>query len=245
MWRFSTVYLAGITFLSVGCIVDAGPDDYDYSGGYHDPGPPTVVVHEPGLSVGWDLSYLDGTLTDCDEADTPTVRLRATPHGPGPAFTATFACAAGGGTTTGLTPGVYDIALDLRDPDGRIVSTVEHPAVEIFAGAVTQLDESAVIPVQVWDLVWRIGHRPGHELTCRDVGAVSVQFTAQRGGEEPAVYQFPCDDYGALTTAIPPGNYQVRMLLLDARNRPMGDTGPGEIDVRSDSQASLDADFDQ
>jgi hypothetical protein len=243
MWRNSTVYLAGITLLGVGCVVDGGPNVPH--GGYRDPGPSTVVVHEAGLSVGWDLARLDGTLTNCDEADTPTVTLRVTPHAPGPVVTSSFACGAGGGTITGLSPGPYDVALDLRDPDGRIVSTVEHPPVDVLADTVTQLDESAEIPVQAWDLVWHIGHRPGHDLTCGDVGAISIQFTAQRDGDEPATYLFPCDDYAAVTTAIPPGGYQVRMLLLDADNRPVGDTGPGHMDVRSDTQATLDADFDQ
>jgi hypothetical protein len=243
MWRNCTVCLAGLSFLGVGCFVDPGPDVHQ--GGYHDPGPATVVVHEPGLSVGWELAYLDGTLIDCDQADTSTVTLRATPHQPGPAFTASFPCGAGAGTITGLLPGPYDVALDLRDPDGRVVSTVEHPPVDIFPDTVTRLEESAEIPVQVWDLAWHIGRRAGRDLTCGDVGAVSVQFTAQRDGEEPSVYLSPCDDYAATTTAIPPGDYQVRMLLLDARNRPLGDTGPGFVTVRPDSQAALDADFDR
>lgn len=243
MWRIRTVFLAGISVLGVGCVVDAGPGTAH--GGYHDPGATTVVVNESGLSVAWDLARIDGTATTCGEADTPTVTLRATPRQGGAVVTSSFACAGGAGTVTGLVPGAYDLALDLQDRGGRIVSTVEHPPVDVLPDTVTQLNESAEIPVQVWDLAWHVGRRPGGELACGDVGAVSVQFTAQRDGEPPVDYLFPCDDYGALTTAIPAGAYQVRLLLLDAGNRPIGDSGFARVGVRSDTQATFDADFDQ
>jgi hypothetical protein len=96
-------------------------------------------------------------------------------------------------------------------------------------------------------MLWTIGieQRNGSiaAARCADVGAETVQVVTQLGGEPPETYQLPCDDYGAVTTAIRPGDYQVRMLLLDQRGRPMSDTGFGSFPVTLDRPAVLDADF--
>jgi hypothetical protein len=241
MWRNSTVWLAGSTLvlLGTGCVVyDDDPYGHGHSGDH-------VVVSSPAaLAVDWDLAYIDGKFTDCEAADTPTVVVRLEPRQPGPRFSAPFACQAGGGLVTNVTPGIYDIALDLEDARGRVVSTVEHPAVQLFHNTTTDLEEAAEIPVQTWDLFWTIGRRGSRALSCDEVGGQMIEFTAQRAGSAPDVYRLPCDDYGAISTAIVPGDYQVRMLLIDHRGLTIGDTGPGRIDVGFDAPASLDADFD-
>jgi hypothetical protein len=76
------------------------------------------------------------------------------------------------------------------------------------------------------------------------VNAASVEFTATLAGAAPESYLLPCSDYAALTSAIRPGDYQVRMLLLDHAGRTIGDTGVGLIGVTMDAPAALDADFD-
>ena len=243
MWRNSTVWLVGSTLalLGTGCFVH---EDGEPSGRHH-PGGGTVVVPGPGsLSVGWDLAYIDGKLTDCEAADTPTVVLRLEPRQAGPRFSAPFPCEAGGGIATGLDPGLYDLTLDLQDARGRVVSSVEHPPVEVFLDTQTRLDEAALIPVQTWDLLWTIGHRGSRALSCDEVGGRMIEFTAQLGGGPADVYRLPCTDYGAVSTAIVPGDYQVRMVLIDQRGLMIGDTGPGRINVNFQDPASLDADFD-
>jgi hypothetical protein len=243
MWRNSTVCLVGsaLVLLGSGCIVHQTSEEHE---GYHPPPPPVVVTTSARLAFEWDLSYIDGTAADCESADTPTVILRLAPVGPGTPFSASFPCVGGAGLATGIAPGSYGLSLDLQDSRGRIVANLNHPPVQLFADTTTRLGDTAVLPVQTWDLAWTIGHRGSRALSCDEVNAASIQFTAQLGGAPPESYLLPCTDYSALTTAILPGNYQVRMLLLDHANRTIGDTGPGLVTVTMDAPAVLDADFD-
>lgn len=245
MWRNSTVCLVGssLALLGTGCFVDA--DDHHGRTHYPPPGGTVVVSNNAAqIAVKWDLAYIDGKFTDCEAADTPTVVLHLEPRQAGPRYTAPFPCEAGGGIATEIAPGIYDIALDLQDARGRTVSTVEHPAVQLFHNTTTDLDEPALLPVQTWDLLWTIGRRGSRALSCDEVGGQMIEFTAQLGGNPPDVYRLPCRDYGAVSTAIVPGDYQVRMILIDHRGFTIGDTGIGRINVNFDAPASLDADFD-
>jgi hypothetical protein len=254
MWRNRTVCLAGITLalLAGGCVVDDGhshPDGYHPSGRGGGPGPDAQpVLGDSGLRVSWDLAYLDGQLTDCASAGTPTVVLRAQLRATGDRFRATFPCEARGGITTDLPAGLYDLGLDLLDTEGRTVSTLDHPDVRLVPGTITDTDEVAELPLQTWNLEWSIGlgHRNGgtFPLSCADVGGVSVRFTTQLAGEPPESFTLPCEDYNAISTAIRPGDYQVRLLLIDGQGRVLGDTGPGSVQVNRQDPARLAADFD-
>ena len=259
MWRNRTVCLVGValSWLAAGCVVEDGsqpsngrgsrvPD----SGGYPTPGGgsgPLQPGRDSGLQVRWDLASLDGKLTDCDAADTPTVEMGAVLRSTGARLHASFPCDAGGGIATNLPGGVYDVSLDLLDALGRPVSSLDLPGLPVAEGRVSAAGDVAPFTVQTWDLVWTIGIqlRNGSVATasCGDVGATSVQFDAQLAGEPPETYRLPCDDYGSVTTAIRPGDYQVRMQLLDRFDRPIGDTGPGASHVSFQAPAQLDADF--
>jgi hypothetical protein len=205
------------------------------------------VTGDSGLSVRWSLAYVDGELIDCDDAGTSSVTLQAEERSTGDRFSVSFPCAAGAGVATRVPPGVYDVSLDLLDAPGRPVSGFSYRGVQVFAGRVTEPDRAAVFPIQTWDLLWTIGiaNRNGSitPLTCRDVGAVTIRFVTQLGGELPEAYELPCEDYGALTTAIRAGDYQVRMLALDYRGQAISDTGPGFYEVNLEEPAVLDADF--
>jgi hypothetical protein len=245
MWRNSTVCLLGgvVALAGTGCIVNEHAHDSG-GGGYHPPPPPAVVSDGARLSLQWDLAYVDGKPADCETADTPTVNVRLDPASAGTPFSVSFPCGAGAGLATGINPGTYAVSLDLVDSRGRTVTTVTHPPVGLTPGTTTQLEEPALLPVQTWDLTWTIGARGPQGLTCDDVNAASVQFTAQLGGGGPPdSYLLPCSDYRAVTTAIRPGDYQVRMLLLDHAGRTIGDTGPALVTVTMDRPATMDADF--
>jgi hypothetical protein len=244
MWRNSTVWFVGgaLALLGTGCIVD----DHGHSsggGGYHPPPPPVVVSDGARLALQWDLAYIDGKAADCQSADTPTVTVRLDPAPTGTPFAVSFPCEGGAGLATGIEPGVYELSIDLVDAHGRAVASLTHPPVQLFLDTTTRLDEPALLPVQTWDLTWTIGQRGPRSLSCDDVNAASVQFTAQLAGGAPESYLLPCNDYGALTTAIAPGDYQVRMLLLDHAGRAIGDTGNGLVTVTMDAPATMDADF--
>jgi hypothetical protein len=245
MWRNCTVCLVGITLSlsAAGCVVQAG---HPSSGGHRGSSGGPAPVSDSGLTIRWDLATLDDKLTDCDAAGTATVALRATHRSSAAQFTASFPCDAGIGVVTGLPPGDYALALDLLDLFGRVVSVVDHPGVPVFTGRLTQPDV-ALFPIQTWDLLWTIGieRLSGGVVaaTCRDVGATTARFTTRLEGEAPETYELPCEDYGAVSTAIRPGHYEVRLLLLDARGRAINDTGPGFFEVTFDEPAELDADF--
>jgi len=245
MWRMSTVCLVGsaLSLLGTGCIVHDNHSTHD-GGGYHPPPPPVVVPSGARLALQWDLAYLDGKAADCEGADTPSVTVRLDPAPAGTPFSVSFPCEGGAGLATGIAPGRYTVSLDLHDSRGRTVTTLTHPPVDLFSDTTTQLEEPALLPVQTWDLAWTIGHRGPVGLSCNDVNAASVEFTATMSGSPPDKYLLPCSDYGALTTAIMPGQYNVRMLLLDRAGRIIGDTGNGLVTVTMDAPAALDADFD-
>jgi hypothetical protein len=247
MWRNSTVCLVGVALglLGTGCFVDDGDPGYGGGGGgYHPPPPVVVVSNGAALALQWDLAYVDGKAADCESADTPTVNVSLDPTSSGTPYSVAFPCGAGAALATGIGPGEYEVTLDLVDSHGRTVASLTHPPVRLFPDTTTRLGEPALLPVQTWDLGWTIGQRGGRALSCDDVNAASVEFTAQLGGGAPERYLLPCSDYGALTTAILTGSYQVRMLLLDHAGRTIGDTGPGIVNVTMDAPATLDADFD-
>jgi hypothetical protein len=244
MWRNRTVCLVGITLvLGTGCIVHQNSESTTTGGG--SPPPPVLVTGDSALRVHWELAYLDGTLTHCEDADTPTVTVRATMRS-GARFVESFPCEIGVGVAV-VPPGLYDVAIDLVDSLGRPVSTLYQTDLRVFDGLVTEPDEVALFPVQTWDLVWTIGvlQRGGRvtPATCRDVGAATVQFSARLDGEAPEIVELPCESYSAVSPAIRPGDYEVRMLLLDRLGRPLADTGIGVVEVTFDETASLDADF--
>jgi len=244
MWRNSTVWLVGsaLALLGSGCIVN---EHVDSGGpGYHSPPPPVAVASGARLSVAWDLAYVGGKPADCETADTPTVNIRLDPAPNGTPYAIAFPCEGGAALATGIDPGTYEVSLDLVDTRGRVVASQTHPPVRFFFDTTTQLEEPALLPVQTWDLAWSVGHRGPRELSCEEVGAASVEFSAQFEGETRETYLLPCNDYNALTTAIRPGDYAVRMLLLDRAGRAIGDTGLGLFTVTLDAAAALDADFD-
>ena len=246
MWRNSTVCLVGsvLSLLGTGCIVHDDHSRHEGGAGYHPPPPPVVVADGARLALEWDLAYLDGKAADCESADTPTVLLRLDPAPSGAPFSMTFPCEGGAGLASGVAPGTYEVTLDLVDTRGRTVASLTHPPVDLFYGTTTHLEEAALLPVQTWDLAWTIGQRGPQVFSCDDVNAASVEFTAQLSGASPDRYLLPCHDYAALTSAIAPGDYRVRMLLLDHAGRTIGDTGDGLVSVTMNAPAVLDADFD-
>jgi hypothetical protein len=253
MWRNCTVCLVGITLAGTGCIVN---ETHSPSGGYRGssrdsgggtaPSGPPVATGSGALGVRWGLAYLDGNPTDCQAADTPTVLLHATLSN-GARYNASFPCTAGGGVATALPGGVYDLTLELLDAHDRPVSTVSRDDVPVFDGTTSEAGGVAVLAVQAWDLAWTIAivHRNGASspASCGDVGAASIRFVAQLGGESADVYELPCNDYSALSTAIRPGNYQVQMQLIDYQGRRLSETDPLAFPVTFDRPAMLGADF--
>jgi hypothetical protein len=245
MWRNRTVCLVGITLAlgAGGCIVHEDRHVTNNSGG----GAHSAPTGSAGLSVGWDLAYVDGARVDCGSAGTPTVTVVAQQHATGARYSASFPCDDGVGLMNNLPAGAYDVALDLEDEGGRIVSGMDYDSVVAFAGSVTGPGFIQRFPIQAWDMVWTIAlqQRNGRnvQVACRDVGASTVRFIAQWETDQAEYYDLPCETYGAITTAIRPGDYQVQMLLLDDVGRTLADTDVVGYPVDMNAPAAFDVDF--
>ena len=80
-------------------------------------------------------------------------------------------------------------------------------------------------------LTWEITIE-GSAGTCAEVGAESVEVTAEHAGTgDVFVETFPCEDLGRTTEPIPTGNYSVEIRLLDA-----GDVQLNSVDIVLPSQ---------
>jgi len=249
MWRNRTVCLLGITLAlgAGGCIVHEDHHTTSTGGGGDGGGTHPAPTGLAAFSVGWDLAYVDGAQVDCAAAGTPTVTVVAQQRATGARYSATFPCDDGMGVMDDLPAGTYDVALDLEDQNGRIVSSMDYDGVAAFTNGVTGPGFVQRFRIQAWDMAWTIAvHQHSGssvQVDCRDVGAATVRFIAQWQGEPAEYYDLPCESYGAITTAIRPGDYQVQMLLLDAQGRTLADTDLVGYPVDMTSPAAFDVDF--
>ncbi len=118
MWHSRTLWLAGLTMMSlgpVGCVVEDTDDS--------------------ALVAQWRVAYVAGGPVSCEDAGTPTVRLRARNIRSGAMYTANFPCQAGSGITDVLPVGDYEVELALLDnfvnPDG---TKAGRPVSQIIGG---------------------------------------------------------------------------------------------------------------
>jgi hypothetical protein len=241
-----TVCLLGVIVAvqASACVVDGGASHH---GSGSSGGSRPVGTSEGGLSVQWDLAYLDGAATDCVAAGTPTVAVVSRLRSTGESFTAAFPCDDEVGVMDRIPPGVYDVSLDLQDDLGRTVSIADYAGVVVFSNDVSAPDRKVRFSIQAWDLAWTIAidHRRGSStpVRCGEVGATTVRFITQLGVEEPETYDLDCGSYSAVTTAIRPGDYQVQMLLLDGAGRAISDTDAATYPVSAFDPALVDVDF--
>ena len=129
------IYLAAVLILAAACGDDAPASDA---------GPPDARVPGGTLSLSWTLS--DGTqMLDCEDVAGVTVRIEAVPEGGANGTVESFTCTSGSGTSADLTPGVYDIEIDLRASGNRtlIAAPISVDNVTITLGVDTALPAAA------------------------------------------------------------------------------------------------------
>jgi hypothetical protein len=231
MWRNCTVWLAGIVgFVAVTGAGCGGSDD-------------------SAIRVRWDVAYVDNNAATCDGLDTPSVTVTVfPPNGNAVLASATFPCRDRIGVTNRLPSGVYDVQLSLLDRKGRSVAEVTYTDLETRRSGVTEPGTDALFKAQAWDLAWlvqKVG--PGGAplaSSCEAVGASTVEFTWQLGGEAPEAVDFVCNLYAGSSPAIRTGLYQAQMLLLDAGGHTLSDTGSMSQRVTDDpTSAQIDAEL--
>lgn len=140
------------------------------------------------------------------------------------------------GSSILVDPGTYDLRVEATTAEGDVVF-----------GSAPQVDQEVAdlddVPLAFefptgqgffW-LNWRILDETEAEITCEDIGAVSVEVESMltSGGSDTDV--LPCVYGGWQTRALDIGEYDVRVSLLDDGGGVLGTTDPILTDLRDDS----------
>ena len=161
MWQSRTLWLAGLTVMSLGplgCVVEDTDDS--------------------AFVAQWRVAYVaNGGAVSCEDAGTPTVRLQARNIRSGAMYTANFPCEATSGITDVLPVGDYEVELALLDnftnPDGtkagRPVSQITGGPWAVRRHGLTDLDPIE-FQVQVFEIDWiLVRNAPGGADALGDV----------------------------------------------------------------------------
>ena len=239
MWQSRTLWLAGLTVMSLGplgCVVEDTDDS--------------------ALVAQWRVAYVaEGGVVSCEDAGTPTVRVSAKNIRSGAMYTFDFPCGAGSGITDVLPVGAYEVTLALLDgfrtPDGvmagRPVSQITGGPWEVRRHGLTALD-AIEFQVQVFEVDWiLVKNVPGmgmRSVTCTEVGAATVELSAQLASEPAEKFRWACADGGGITQAIRVGNYANQVRLLNAMNLPLSETNVMPVRVVGTERPAITVQFD-
>jgi hypothetical protein len=227
MWHSRTLWLAGLTVMSLGplgCVVEDADD--------------SAFVFE------WQVAYVDRVAVSCANAGTPFVQLDARNLHTGAIYPTKPSCELGRARTDVLPLGQYEVTLSLLDAQGRPVSQITDGPFEIGRYDLTFL-QPIEFRVQAIDIAWRLLPAGGSGfVTCGQVGARTVELLTQLGTENPETLDtFPCEAGGGVTPAIRVGNYRYQARLLDNAGRPLSETTMLPLQVGGDQLSALDVDF--
>ena len=239
MWHSRTLWLAGLTMMSLGplgCVVEDTDDS--------------------ALVAEWRVAYVaGGGVVDCEAAGTPTVRLRARNIRSGAMYTANFPCQASSGITDVLPVGDYEVELALLDnfvnPDGtkagRPVSQITGGPWAVRRHGLTYL-ERIEFQVQVFEIDWiLVRNVPGQAMRsvmCEEAGATTVELDTQLGNEAKEKFRWPCADGGGITQAIRVGNYANQVRLLGAGGAVLSETNVMPMKVVETERPAISVQFD-
>jgi hypothetical protein len=239
MLQSRTLWLAGLTVMSLGplgCVVEDTDDS--------------------AFVAQWRVAYVaGGGVVSCEDAGTPTVRLKARNLRSGAMYTANFPCDARSGITDVLPVGDYEVELALLDnftnPDG---TKVGRPVSQITGGpwavrrhGLTDLDPIE-FQVQVFEIDWILVRNAAgaamRSVMCEEAGATMVELDTQLGNEAHEKFRWPCADGGGVTQAIRVGNYANQVRLLNAANGVLSETNVMSMKVGETERPSIEVQFD-
>jgi hypothetical protein len=239
MWHSRTLWLAGLTMMSLGplgCVVEDTDDS--------------------ALVAQWRVAYVaGGGVVGCEDAGTPTVRLRARNIRSGAMYTANFPCSAGSGITDVLPVGDYEVELALLDnfvnPDGtkggRPVSQITGGPWAVRRHGLTNLDPIE-FQVQVFEIDWilvrNVAGQAMRSVMCEEAGATTVELDTQLGNEAHEKFRWPCADGGGVTQAIRVGNYANQVRLLGAGGAVLSETNVMPMRVVETERPAISVQFD-
>lgn len=144
-----------------------------------------------------------------------------------------YDCAAGAGVADGLPPAIYDVWVELLDPDGVLVAQSD-----IEADLALDYDEQFPLDFQfsvdrgVFAITWDITDA-GAPATCEDVGGdiVSLLLTVANSTEADD-FIFSCEAGQGVSDPMPLTDYVGVVSLLDDNGTP---DDPGDDDLLGDS----------
>jgi hypothetical protein len=223
MWQSRTLWLAGLTAMSLGplgCVVEDADDS--------------------AFEFNWDVGYVADGRVSCADAGTPFVQMDARNLHTGAVYSTKPSCDLGYARSEVLPLGQYEVTMSLLDAKNRPVSQIVGGPFEVNRYDLTPL-RAVLFQVQTFQLDWNLATEGARDfLTCAQAGARSVELITQLGTEEPEKFVFACEDGGGITQAIRVGRYAWRARLLDTAGQALSDTGLRFIDVGDSVPAKLD-----
>jgi hypothetical protein len=178
------------------------------------------------FELAWTLEDAAGAATTCAAAGAQTVDVNVVSASTGAVAASTVPCAAMTASTCAMPAGNYAVTLTLKAPGGNTLSEIVAPTLILEGG---QVNRTGVLPFQTgggatqgrgFALTWRIAGEQDATLTCDAAGAKTVRLTAGT-----KTFDLPCAPGKGRTTAIAPGDYSVKLSLLDADGDPLSVTG--------------------
>jgi hypothetical protein len=227
MWHSRTLWLAGLTAMSLGplgCVVEDADDS--------------------AFEFDWQLAYVGDGAVSCADAGTPFVQLDARNLHTQAVYPTKPSCDLGRARSDVLPDGQYEVTLSLLDRQGRPVSQIVGGPFQIGRHDLTRLP-LVEFRVQAIDIAWNVVPAGGAGfITCGQVGARTVELLTQLGTEPPEkLASFPCDAGGGITPAIRVGNYRYQARLLDGAGQALSETGMEPLQVETDRLAQVDVMF--
>jgi hypothetical protein len=223
MWQSRTLWLAGLTAMSLGplgCVVEDADDS--------------------AFVFNWEVAYVADGRVSCVDAGTPFVQMDARNLHTGAVYSTKSSCDLGSARTDVLPLGQYEVMLSLLDAKSRPVSQTVLGPYEVNRYDLTPV-QPVQFQVQTFQLDWNLVTAGAQDfLTCAQVGARTVELITQLGTEEPEKFVFACEDGGGITQAIRVGRYAWRARLLDAAGQALADNGLRFFDVGGSAPALLD-----
>jgi hypothetical protein len=236
MWQSRTLWLAGLTAMSLGplgCVVEDTDDS--------------------AFVAQWRVAYVaGGGPVSCEDAGTPTVRLRARNIRSGAQYTANFPCTAGAGITEVLPVGDYEVELALLDSftnadgtkAGRPVSQITGGPWAVRRHGLTNLDPIE-FQVQVFEIDWiLVNTTTNKSVMCETAGATTVELDTQLGNEAHEKFRWACSDGGGVTQAVRVGNYANQVRLLNAAGTVLSETNVMPMKVIETERPAISVQFD-
>ena len=188
--------------------------------------------------VDWSLVRVgSGAAVTCKEAGTPQVRFAATAAGSGMTYGGLVSCEQHLARLSMVPAGQYEVALELRDAEGTVLSAIEG-SFRAVAGRDTELGV-VTFEIQSFEVSWSLSHG-GQATTCEAAGATTVELVTRLAMEPELGYSFPCGAGRGISPAIRLGTYQVSVRVLGALGRPLWQTdAPMTVNVTGSERAVL------